>query len=99
MEVREINDPSDSDWLEMRSRFWPHADSSQHRAELESFVADPSRFVAFLAVSPDGRGVGYAEVSLRSDFVNGCETSPVTFLEGIYVRPEFRRQGGRKAAV
>ena len=28
MEVREINDPSDSDWLEMRGQFWSHLDPS-----------------------------------------------------------------------
>ena len=40
-----------------------------------------------------GRGVGFAEVSVRTDYVNGCKSSPVAFLEGIYVRPEFRRHG------
>jgi aminoglycoside 6'-N-acetyltransferase I len=25
--------------------------------------------------------------------VNGCDTSPVAFLEGIYVRPNWRRRG------
>ncbi len=93
MEVREVRNPSDVDWLEMRGELWPRLDAGQHQAELESFVGDPSRFVAFLALSPDGRGIGFAEVSLRSDYVNGCETTPVTFLEGIYVRHEFRRQG------
>ena len=34
MEVREINDPSDSDWLEMRGQFWSHLDPRAHRAEL-----------------------------------------------------------------
>ena len=93
MGVHEINDPSNSDWLEMRGQLWPHVNSSQHRVELERLVADPSRFIAFLALSPDDRGIGFPEVSLRSDYVNGCESSPVAFLEGIYVRPEFRRQG------
>jgi aminoglycoside 6'-N-acetyltransferase I len=30
---------------------------------------------------------------LRYDFVNGCATSPVAFLEGIYVQPDWRRRG------
>jgi aminoglycoside 6'-N-acetyltransferase I len=30
---------------------------------------------------------------LRCPYVNGCETSPVVFLEGIYVEPGARRQG------
>jgi aminoglycoside 6'-N-acetyltransferase I len=31
--------------------------------------------------------------------VNGCETSPVAFLEGIYVEPWARRQGVAKELV
>ncbi len=30
---------------------------------------------------------------MRRDYVNGCETSPVLFLEGIYVSPEYRQRG------
>ena len=39
-----------------------------------------------------GEVTGFAEVTLRRDHVNGCETSPVAFLEGIYVRPRCRRR-------
>ncbi len=67
MEVREVLDSSNVDWLGMRGDLWPHLDAAQHQAELESFVADPSRFVAFLALLRGGRGIGFAEVSLRAD--------------------------------
>lgn len=36
---------------------------------------------------------GLAEVALRFDYVNGTTTSPVAFLEGIYVTPLHRRSG------
>lgn len=36
---------------------------------------------------------GFAQVQLRHDYVEGCETSPVGYLEGIYVREKFRHQG------
>jgi aminoglycoside 6'-N-acetyltransferase I len=69
------------------------------RAEAEERVArsDP-RIETFVAEADDGIA-GFAEVSLRSDYVNGCETSPVAFLEGIYVRPEHRRHGLGRALV
>jgi aminoglycoside 6'-N-acetyltransferase I len=65
---------------------------SEHQAELEPFVSD-SRFQAFIAISADNEPMGFAEAYLRQDYVNGCDTSPVAFLEGIFVRPAFRRQG------
>ena len=30
---------------------------------------------------------------MRRDYVNGCATSPVGFLEGLYVDPARRRRG------
>ena len=48
---------------------------------------------AFIALSDDGRPLGQAEVSVRSDYVNGTETSPVAFLEGPYVIPAAGRSG------
>ena len=34
-----------------------------------------------------------AEAAIRSDYVNGTQSSPVAFLEGLYVAPAFRRRG------
>lgn len=48
---------------------------------------------AFMARGLDGAFVGFAEVALRYDYVNGCESSPVAFLEGIYTVEGARRQG------
>jgi aminoglycoside 6'-N-acetyltransferase I len=41
--------------------------------------------------------MGFAEVAVRGDFVNGCEHRPALFLEGIYVRPEHRGRGVARA--
>jgi aminoglycoside 6'-N-acetyltransferase I len=35
---------------------------------------------------------GFAELAIRK-YANGCETRPVPFVEGIWVKPQFRRQG------
>ena len=93
MEVRQLSDPTDGDWLELRGMLWDDTERSEHEAEMVQIVAEPSRFVVFLAVASGGRSAGFAEVSVRTDYVNGCDSSPVAFLEGIYVRPEFRRRG------
>lgn len=37
--------------------------------------------------------VGFAQCQLRNDYVEGTETSPVGYLEGIFVREEFRHKG------
>lgn len=37
--------------------------------------------------------VGFAQCSLRNDYVEGTESSPVGYLEGIYVKVEYRKLG------
>lgn len=37
--------------------------------------------------------VGFAQCQLRFDYVEGTETSPVGYLEGIFIREEFRYKG------
>lgn len=37
--------------------------------------------------------VGFAQCQLRHDYVEGTETSPVGYLEGIFVREDFRHRG------
>src|SRR5205823_5668747 len=55
------------------------------------------RWAVFLAV--DGpRTLGFCEVSQR-EYANGCDTSPVGFLEGWYVLPGHRRSGVGRALV
>lgn len=51
--------------------------------------AEASCFLAFEGDTP----IGFAQCQLRHDYVEGCETSPVGFLEGVYVRPEHHRKG------
>jgi aminoglycoside 6'-N-acetyltransferase I len=43
--------------------------------------------------------IGFLEAAMRFDYVNGCEGSPVAFLEGIYVAPAFRKQGVARALI
>lgn len=81
-------------WARLRAALWPDQSAEEHREELaQEFLAGNARANAFVARLGSGEVVGFAEAALRSDYVNGCDTSPVLFLEGIYVRPDHRRMG------
>ncbi|WP_018181516.1 aminoglycoside 6'-N-acetyltransferase [Kaistia granuli] len=82
-------------WAELRAELWPNGTAAEHAADIETFLAEiPAgrAQVAFIALDR-GTAIGFAEASLRHDYVNGCKTSPVAFLEGIYVRASHRRSG------
>lgn len=44
----------------------------------------------------DGEAVGFAQCQLRHDYVEGTETSPVGYLEGILVEEAYRHKGYAK---
>lgn len=48
---------------------------------------------AFFLAYRDDVAVGFAQCQLRYDYVEGTSTSPVGYLEGIYVRKEDRYLG------
>lgn len=86
-------------WVEMRLALWPDTQEAEHRAEIESCLAESDRYASFLCEDEAGVAAGFAEASIRRDYVNGCETSPVAFLEGIYVLPRYRRRGVARALI
>lgn len=79
-------------WLQLRAELWPHSSMEYHRGEIAGILSTENA-IAFVARNPTDDLVGFAEATLRHDYVNGCKTSPVLFLEGIYLRPHHRRQG------
>jgi aminoglycoside 6'-N-acetyltransferase I len=88
-----------ADWRAMRQALWPKGNPGLHSADIARLLAVPGDTINFIARGDDGRPAGFAEAGLRHDYVNGTESSPVAFLEGIYVDPAFRRTGVARQLV
>ena len=86
------------DWTRLRVALWPDYAPHELRAGAEAMLDDAGEAIALIS-RVNGQPAGFAEGSLRRDYVNGCETSPVTFLEGIYVVPAHRDKGVAVALV
>lgn len=80
-------------WARLRHALWPRDTPAHHRAALARSLQAPGTAVGFLARDHDGAAIAFAEATLRTDYVNGCSTAPVVFLEGLYVQPDRRRSG------
>lgn len=91
MQLERVTDGTQTAWVALRLELWPH----ESRADLERQAGELLRreAAAFLVRDDAGAVIAMAEATLRRDYVNGCSTSPVAFLEGIYVRSAWRRQG------
>lgn len=84
------------DWSLLRHRLWRDASPAEHSEELQDLSDNEAGFIAYNLA---GVAIGFADVSLRQDYVNGCDTSPVAFLEGVYVEGDFRGQGVATALI
>ncbi len=73
------------------SGLWNDADLSE---ETENFrqVLTSQEEVCFLAKEQD-QYIGFIHVVIRHDYVEGATSSPVAYVEAVYVMPEFQRQG------
>jgi aminoglycoside 6'-N-acetyltransferase I len=95
--VRRLTVADAAGWLEMRAALFPGEDRVELAAEIGPMLAD-DRQAAFAAVTADGTFVGFIEVGERS-FAEGCLTSPVAYVEALWVDEGMRRRGVARALV
>jgi len=88
--IRRITPEDKPEWLRMRLALWPGAAES-HLQEMDQLITDKTSAV-FVAVRPDGKLGGFLEAGTRK-YGEGCDTSPVGYLEGWFVDPDLHRQG------
>ena len=75
----------------LAARLWDSHTARELEDEFAELLQNPSCAV-FLAAA-EGKWVGFAQCQLRRDYVEGTATSPVGYLEGIYICPEYRGVG------
>lgn len=80
-------------WLDLRLALWTDATPDEHRGYMAIALAQPERFLQLMMYDENRQPVGFIEGSIRMDYVNGTESSPVGFVEGVFVVPAWRRRG------
>lgn len=92
MLIKQITVADTANWLELRKQLWPTTAELEHSKQMQQILNQPTKLVAFMAYC-ENIAIAFAEASLRYDYVAGCTSSPVVYLEGIYVIPQQRQQG------
>ena len=72
-------------------------EEAEHFAEFSQLL--PCADAALFLCEEGGAPAGFAQAQLRRDYVEGSSTSPVGYLEGVYVEPDFRRRGFAQALL
>lgn len=98
MNIRAYRSSDFAEWLRMRRALWPEIPRETEVDEATAWLVRPDA-VVLVAEWPGGRGLaGFAEFGTRP-YADGCDTSPVAYLEGWYVEPQARRLGIGAALV
>ncbi|MES2473831.1 MAG: aminoglycoside 6'-N-acetyltransferase [Pseudomonadota bacterium] len=97
MHIEKCRPDQIAQWTALRCALWPDEDQEIMAREAPAMLTRPD---ALVLLAREGDAVtGFVEAALRRDYVNGCETSPVAFVEGIYVRPDYRGHGVARALI
>ena len=74
----------------MLIKLWPECQYEEEYDNALKIISDDNQEI-FLAKSAD-MSIGFVQLSLRSEFVEGTTSTPVAYIEGLYVEPEYRRK-------
>ena len=81
----------------LAQKLWDHHDVQELTTEFEALI--PQNDAAVFLCSLQDQTIGFAQCQLRYDYVEGTSSSPVGYLEGIFVEEAYRRQGWSKALL
>ena len=82
---------------ELACQLWPNHTVEEMRVAYAQIIEKP--VAAFFLAFAQETAVGFAQCQLRCDYVEGTDSSPVGYLEGIYVAEACRKQGVAKALL
>jgi aminoglycoside 6'-N-acetyltransferase I len=90
IEVRRAVDADKGLWFSMRKGIWPEAPDDYLGYDLDEILESDidAVFIAFV----DSQPAGMIEARIR-EYGEGCETSPVGYIEGWFVYEKFRGSG------
>ena len=90
--IKKATTPADAMAVaQIAAQLWDHHAPEELAADFSLMLSDANNAV-FLCCAEE-KAVGFAHASLRRDYVEGTNSSPVGFLEGIFVTEPFRYHG------
>lgn len=98
MKVIKVTQDDFNEWLNLAMQLWSNNSLEEMHVSLTAVLNSP-REAAFLVRAEDGSAIAFMNLSLRHDYVPGATQSPVAYIEGIYVKENYRKQGLGKALI
>jgi aminoglycoside 6'-N-acetyltransferase I len=97
MRIRRLTNADWTEWLRMGEALFLDESREEIERSMRDFFARNEGAV-FIAERDDGTACGFVEVGLRS-YAEGCESSPVAYVEAWYVDEDVRQTGYGRALL
>ncbi|MEL6987041.1 MAG: aminoglycoside 6'-N-acetyltransferase [Bacteroidota bacterium] len=91
MNIRKFENQDNEQVITLYLKLFKDYAEEEARKDFQKSVSSPKHQI-FVSESNDGV-IGFAMGSIRSDYVEGCTTSPVGYLEAIFVQENHRKGG------
>jgi len=83
-----VSHENQHEWAILNHELWPDSTIIDALIDREAGKL-PNEFLYYVG----DKAVAFISLSIRHDYVEGMESSPVGYLEGIYVKHGYRKQG------
>lgn len=92
--IREATQADTFALAELAIKMWSDNTISELQTEFLDLICSDNAvcFIKYVG----NKEVGFAQCQLRNDYVEGTDTSPVGYLEGIFIEKEYRQRGYAK---
>lgn len=89
--IREATEEDVTCVAEMAVMMWSSHSVEELTEEFQTMLENEECVIYIYCI--DNMPVGFAQCGLRHDYVEGTESSPVGYLEGIFIKEEHRKKG------
>ncbi len=76
-------------FTELTLELWPDGAYEEALVECKQMIDAPDNYCALATYHE--QYVGFIHISIRSDYVEGATNNKTAYLEGIYIKPAYRR--------
>lgn len=98
MKICNVTKNNFNEWVLMGLELWP----AHKRIDLEKELKinlKSRKSKTILIKNENGEYLGFINLTLRTDYVQGAKSTPVAYVEGIFIKPKYRKQGIAKILI
>ncbi|MCT4565742.1 MAG: GNAT family N-acetyltransferase [Maledivibacter sp.] len=89
--IRQVMENDLEEWLKLGLKLWTEETENEMRQIfLDILLSEKEN--TFICENVN-KYIGFVNVSIRSDYVEGSNSTPVGYIEGIYVEENYRKKG------